>query len=129
MKLGVDVFSLRFNDWSTFDHLDYAQRIGLEVVMFPDPDFFASLDDDYLHRVKAHADGLGLELEVGMYSICESSTSFSNRRGTAAEQLSMVACCPERGNRLRHFHRAGVRLHLPRDAVAGHGRRSVGNHR
>jgi len=90
MKLGVDVFSLRFNDWSAFDHLDYAHRIGLEVVMFPDPDFFASLDDAYLQQVKAHADGLGLELEVGMYSICESSTSFSNRRGTAVEQLSTM---------------------------------------
>lgn len=90
MKLGVDVFSLRFNDWTAFDHLDYAHRIGLEVVMFPDPDFFASLDDTYLQQVKAHADGLGLELEVGMYSICESSTSFSNKRGTAVEQLSTM---------------------------------------
>jgi 3-oxoisoapionate decarboxylase len=90
MKLGVDVFSLRFNDWTAFDHLDYAHRIGLEVVMFPDPDFFASLDDVYLRQVKAHADGLGLELEVGMYSICESSTSFSNRRGSAVEQLAKM---------------------------------------
>lgn len=90
MKLGVDVFSLRFNDWTAFDHLDYAHRIGLEVVMFPDPDFFASLDDAYLQQVKAHADRLGLELEVGLYSICETSTSFSNRRGSAVEQLSMM---------------------------------------
>ncbi|MBX3015256.1 MAG: sugar phosphate isomerase/epimerase [Caldilineaceae bacterium] len=90
MKLGVDVFSLRFNDWDAFAHLDYAHRIGLEVVMFPDPDFFASLDDAYLHQVKAHADRLGLELEVGMYSICETSTSFSNKRGSAVEQLSTM---------------------------------------
>ena len=26
MKLGVDVFSLRFNDWTAFDHLDYAHK-------------------------------------------------------------------------------------------------------
>ncbi len=90
MKLGVDIFSLRFNEWDAFDHLNYAHRIGLEVVMFPDPDFFASLDDAYLQRVKAHADGLGLELEVGMYSICESSTSFSDRRGSAVEQLAQM---------------------------------------
>jgi len=90
MKLGVDVFSLRFNEWDAFDHLDYAHRIGLEVVMFPDPDFFASLDDDYLQGVKTHADSLGLALEVGMYSICETSTSFSNRRGSAVEQLTQM---------------------------------------
>lgn len=90
MKLGVDVFSLRFNDWSAFAHLDYAHSIGLDVVMFPDPDFFASLDDAYLQQVKAHADQLGIELEVGLYSICESSTSFSNKRGSAVEQLSTM---------------------------------------
>lgn len=90
MKLGVDVFSLRFNEWDAFGYLDYAKSIGLEVVMFPDPDFFESLDDGYLARVKAHADGLGLELEVGMYSCCETSTSFSDRRGSAVKQLSTM---------------------------------------
>jgi 3-oxoisoapionate decarboxylase len=90
MKLGVDVFSLRFNEWDAFGYLDYAQSIGLEVVMFPDPDFFESLEDSYLQRVKSHADGLGLALEVGMYSCCPTSTSFSDRRGTAVEQLSTM---------------------------------------
>ena len=28
MKLGVDVFSLRFNDWNAFELLEYAKRIG-----------------------------------------------------------------------------------------------------
>lgn len=87
MKLGVDVFSLRFNSWDAFGYLDYAHKIGLEVVMFPDPDFFASLDDGYLREVKSHADGLGLALEVGMYSCCPTSTSFSDRRGMAVAQL------------------------------------------
>ncbi|MEZ4861927.1 MAG: sugar phosphate isomerase/epimerase family protein [Caldilineaceae bacterium] len=90
MKLGVDLFCLRFNEWDAFGYLDYANRIGLKTVMFPDPDFFASLDDDYLQRVKTHADRLGVEIEVGMYSICPSSTSFSDKRGTAVEQLSKM---------------------------------------
>ena len=90
MKLGVDVFSLRFNEWDAFGYLDYAKQIGLDVVMFPDPDFFESLDDSYLQRVKSHADDLELELEVGMYSCCATSTSFSDRRGTAVEQLSTM---------------------------------------
>ncbi|CAN5599275.1 hypothetical protein BH10CHL1_BH10CHL1_51240 [soil metagenome] len=88
MKLGVDVFTLRFNDWTPFQHLDYARHIGLEVVMFPDPAFFESLDESYLRQVKTHADQLGLTLEVGMYSICPTSSSFSDKRGTAVEQLS-----------------------------------------
>lgn len=90
MKLGVDLFSLRFNEWDLFGHLDYAHQIGLDVVMIPDPDFLAALEDGYLREVKAHADGLGLALEVGMYSCCPSSTSFSDRRGSAVEQLSTM---------------------------------------
>ena len=88
MKLGADLFCLRFNEWTPFQYLDYAQKIGLDAVMFPDPDFFETLDDAYLQEVRAHADSLGIALEVGMYSICPTSTSFSDKRGTAPEQLA-----------------------------------------
>ncbi|MCB9149935.1 MAG: sugar phosphate isomerase/epimerase [Caldilineaceae bacterium] len=87
MKLSADLFCLRFNEWTPFQYLDYAQKIGLDAVMFPDPDFFETLEDAYLQEVRAHADSLGVAIEVGMYSICPTSTSFSNRRGTADEQL------------------------------------------
>jgi sugar phosphate isomerase/epimerase len=87
MKLGLDLFSLRRQGWTIFQHLDYCKGIGLDVVMIPDPDFLENLEDDYLRRVKAHADGLGLELEFGMYSICPTSNAFSDKRGTAVEQL------------------------------------------
>lgn len=87
MKLGLDLFSLRRQPWNIFQHLDYAQRIGLDAVMIPDPDFLESLDAGYLARVKSHADQLGLALEFGMYSICPSSNAFSNKRGSAVEQL------------------------------------------
>lgn len=89
MKLGLDLFSLRRQGWTIFQHLDYCHGIGLDVVMIPDPDFLESVEDEaYLRSVKAHADALGLELEFGMYSICPTSNAFSNRRGTAVEQLT-----------------------------------------
>ncbi|MEZ4661041.1 MAG: sugar phosphate isomerase/epimerase family protein [Caldilineaceae bacterium] len=87
MKLSADLFCLRFNEWTPFQYLDYASEIGLDAVMFPDPDFFETLDDAYLQEVRAHADSLNIALEVGMYSICPTSTSFSAKRGTAEEQL------------------------------------------
>lgn len=90
MKLGVDIFSLRRQPWNIFQHLDYAKSIGLDALMIPDPDFLESLDAAYLRRVKAHADQLGLALEFGMYSCCPSSTVFSNKRGTAVEQLTQM---------------------------------------
>ena len=52
MKLGLDLFSLRRQGWTIFQHLDYCHGIGLDVVMIPDPDFLESLDDEYLRRVK-----------------------------------------------------------------------------
>lgn len=90
MKLGLDLFSLRRQPWNIFQHLDYAHSIGLDAVMIPDPDFLERLDDAYLAQVKAHADQLGLALEFGMYSICPSSNAFSDKRGTAIEQLRQM---------------------------------------
>jgi sugar phosphate isomerase/epimerase len=87
MKLGIDIYSLRYQGWDAFQTLDYAQRIGLGVVHFSDLEPFASLELDYLRRVKARADELGLGIEVGMLSICPSSTIFDGKRGTAVEQV------------------------------------------
>lgn len=88
MGLGVDVFSLRFNDWSADELLDYAHRIGVGVVHFSEVQFFESLDRSYLQEVKRHADDLGICVEVGMASICPTSLSFSLARGTASEQVA-----------------------------------------
>ncbi|MDI9549149.1 MAG: sugar phosphate isomerase/epimerase [Chloroflexota bacterium] len=88
MKLGVDVFSLRFNDWSADELLDYSHSIGVDVVHFSEVHFFESLDRSYLEQVKRHADELGIAIEVGMGSICPTSTTFSPARGTASEQLA-----------------------------------------
>lgn len=90
MKLGADLFSLRFNNWNSFQYLEYAAQIGLDVVMYPDPTFLESLDDTYLDRLKAKADELGLAIQVGMDSICETSTRFPADRGSAAEQLQTM---------------------------------------
>ncbi len=90
MKLGVDVFSLRFQDWTVFQHLEYAQQIGLDVVHFSDLAPFERLDADYLQQVKRKADELGISIEVGMGSICPTSTMFDGQNGTAVEQLSQM---------------------------------------
>ena len=90
MKLGVDVFSLRFQDRTVFQHLEYAQQIGLDVVHFSDLAPFERLDADYLQQVKRKADELGISIEVGMGSICPTSTMFDGQNGTAVEQLSQM---------------------------------------
>jgi sugar phosphate isomerase/epimerase len=87
MKLGVDIFSLRFNEWNAFELLEYASQLGLQVVHFSEMEPFESLEVSYLQDVKRAADDLGISIEVGMGSICPTSTTFSPERGTVKEQL------------------------------------------
>ena len=50
----------------------------------------ASHDPGYLRELKAHADGLGLLIEVGMGSFDRFAVSFKPEFGTAEEQLSAM---------------------------------------
>jgi sugar phosphate isomerase/epimerase len=90
MKLGIDIFSLRLQGWNAFEHLEYAHKLGVDIVHFSEVGFFESLDEPYLKQVKARAGELGLELEVGMRSICPTSTTFSAAEGSAVEQVERM---------------------------------------
>jgi sugar phosphate isomerase/epimerase len=90
MKLGVDIYTIRSQGWDAFEILDYCAGIGLDLVHFSDLNSFASTEDAYLREVKAHADGLGLALEVGMMSICPTATIFDATEGTAVEQTTRM---------------------------------------
>ncbi|MGC9347609.1 MAG: sugar phosphate isomerase/epimerase family protein, partial [Anaerolineae bacterium] len=85
MKLGLDLYSIRSQDWDAIEKLDYCRRIGVDVAHFGLGDL-GTVDEDDLLAVKAHADEIGLEIEVGMGSICETSTTFNPENGSAVEQ-------------------------------------------
>ena len=87
MKLGIDVYSIRSQGWTAFEYLDYAAGIGVDVVHLSEPRFLESVETGYLRELKAHADGLGLGLEVGMGVICPISSHFRARSGPAVAQL------------------------------------------
>jgi sugar phosphate isomerase/epimerase len=95
-RLGLDLFSLRSQGWSPFELLDFAAKLGVDVAHFSEPRFLGSLEDAHLHKVKAHADRLGLTLEVGFGSICPSASRFKKEDGSPSEQL------------LRMFHVAKI---------------------
>lgn len=86
-KLGLDLYSLRSQGWDAIRLLEHAASLGVQVAHYSEPRFLGRLDDRYLDQVKARADELGLEIEVGMGSICPSSTWFHPEEGTAQEQL------------------------------------------
>jgi 3-oxoisoapionate decarboxylase len=110
MKLGVDNFSLRFNDWDAFQILEYSHQIGLNIVHFSDLGPFKSLDDGYLNEVKQTADKLNIGLEVGMGSICETSTTFNATKGSTVEQLTQMLHIAAR------FDSPGIRCYLGANA-------------
>lgn len=89
-RLGLDVYSLRSTGWSPVTLLGFCSGLGAEVVQFSEPRFLGSLDEANLRAVRAHADDLGLDLEVGMGSICPTSTMFRAEEGPAAEQLTRM---------------------------------------
>lgn len=90
IRPGVDLFSLRSQGWSPFEYLDYCAKWGAKVVHFSEIRFLGSLEDEHVRKVSAHAEKLGIELEIGMRSACPTSTMFDPKQGTAEEQLTRL---------------------------------------
>lgn len=90
VKLGIDLFSLRSQNWTPFQLLDYSAARKAKVVHFSEIRFIGSLEPDNLRRVRRRAEELGIEVEIGMRSICPTSTMFDAKAGTAQEQLGRM---------------------------------------
>lgn len=90
VQLGIDLFSVRSQGWTAFEHLDFAAKAGAKVVHFSEIRFLGSLEDEHVKKVAEHARRLGITLEIGMRSVCPTSTLFDPKQGTAEEQLRRV---------------------------------------
>jgi sugar phosphate isomerase/epimerase len=88
--LGIDLFSLRSQEWSAFQYLDYCAAQRVSVVHFSEIRFLGGLEDSHLQAVRAHAEKLGIRIEIGMRSICPTSTAFDPKQGTAEEQIERM---------------------------------------
>jgi sugar phosphate isomerase/epimerase len=90
VKLGIDLFSIRSSGWTPFQYLDYCAKWKAKVVHFSEIRFLGSLDEGHVRKVREHADRLGIELEIGMRSICPTSKAFDPKQGTAEEQAARM---------------------------------------
>jgi sugar phosphate isomerase/epimerase len=90
VRFGVDMFSLGAQKWTPFQQLDFASKWNVKVVHFSEIRFLGSLEPDNLKRVRARADELGIDIEIGMRSICPTSAMFDKAAGTAEEQLGRM---------------------------------------
>src|ERR1700738_16374 len=90
VRLGIDLFSIRDSGWSPFEYLDYCAQQGAKVVHFSEIRFIGNLEPNHLKKVREHAHRLGIQLEIGMRSICPSSKMFDPAQGPAEEQLTRM---------------------------------------
>jgi 3-oxoisoapionate decarboxylase len=90
VRIGVDVFSLQSQNFTPFQALDYCSRLGARVVHFSEIRFLGSLESENLLKVKQYAKRQNLDLEIGMRSICPSSSMFDASAGTAEQQLGRM---------------------------------------
>jgi sugar phosphate isomerase/epimerase len=91
VKFGLDLFSVRSQGWTPFQHLDFCAKWDIKVVHFSELRFIGTLEPDNLKKVRAYAQDRGIEVELGMRSICPTSSLFDAKQGTAEEQLSRAA--------------------------------------
>ncbi|MBL8231432.1 MAG: sugar phosphate isomerase/epimerase [Bryobacterales bacterium] len=87
VRFGIDLFSVRSSGYTAFQHLDLAAKHNAKVVHFSEIRFMGSLDSGHLKQVREHADRLGIEIEMGMRSVCPTSKSFDAAQGSAEQQL------------------------------------------
>jgi sugar phosphate isomerase/epimerase len=90
LRLGIDLFSVRTQRWSPFEMLDYCARGKVNVAFFSEIRFLGGLEKDNLAKVRAHARKLGIDVEIGMKSICPTSGTFDAAQGTAEAQLGRM---------------------------------------
>ena len=88
VKFGIDLFSIRSQGWSPFEYLDYCARWKAKAVHFSEVRFLGGLEEAHVKKVGEYARRLGIELEIGMRSICPTSKMFDASQGTAEEQLT-----------------------------------------
>ena len=95
-RLGLDMFSVGAQNWTPFEQMDFAAKWNVKMVHFSEirflgsPDWKVALDPANLKRIRARADELNLDVEIGMRSICPTSGTFDPKQGTAEEQLSRM---------------------------------------
>jgi sugar phosphate isomerase/epimerase len=90
VRFGVDMFSLNAQNWTPFQQLEFAAKWNVKVVHFSEIRFLGTLDPENLRRVRARADELKIDIEIGTRSICPTSTMFDKAQGTAEEQLGRM---------------------------------------
>lgn len=89
IKLGLDNFAVRAMGWKAPQLIEYAAKLKTDSMLISDLDALGSLEEKPLSELKAMAADHGLQIHLGTWSICPTSKTFKNNRGTAEEHLAL----------------------------------------
>lgn len=89
IKLGLDNFSVRALGWKAPALVEYAASLKTDSLFITDLDAFENFEESYLKGLRSKAADSGLQIHVGTWSICPTSTAFKNKWGTAEEHLAL----------------------------------------
>jgi 3-oxoisoapionate decarboxylase len=87
--LGLDNFAVRAMGWKAPQLVDYAASLGCDSLFITDFDAFESMEDAALRAIRRQADGKGLRIQLGTWSIDPTSKAFRPKWGTAEEHLAL----------------------------------------
>ena len=89
IKLGLDNFAVRDLKWKAPALIDYAAALKTDSLFITDFGPFEKFDDAYLADIRKMAADKGLQIHLGSWSICPTSTRFKKDWGTAEEHLAL----------------------------------------
>ena len=90
IRLGIDNFAVRAMKWKAPALIDYAAKLKTDSLFITDLDAFEKQDDAYLGELKKKAADLGIQIQLGSWSICPTSKSFKKTWGTAEEHGALA---------------------------------------
>ena len=88
-KLGLDNFSVRAMAWKAPALIDYAAALQTDSLFISDLDALENFEENYLKGLTSTAADKGLQIHLGTWSICPTSTRFNKKWGTAEEHLKL----------------------------------------
>ncbi|MCL4783302.1 MAG: sugar phosphate isomerase/epimerase [Bryobacterales bacterium] len=79
-RFGLDLWSVRSQGWNAFQYVDHAVEHKLKVIQFADAHTLGGLEPEHARKVKAYADERGVLLEMGMGTICPTSSGWQGEK-------------------------------------------------
>ncbi|MCP4787312.1 MAG: TIM barrel protein [Fuerstiella sp.] len=88
IPLGLDGHSMRGMKWKATQQIEFAAEQRLDAVLLNSLNYFESLEESHLLKLKQLADRHEMRIYMGAGGICENGAKFSDKWGNAESMLA-----------------------------------------